>query len=107
MHECPECGQACDCDGEDIWNDFFQACDHDCEPMEDEDDCYPPDESLERCSVCNVFTDTMLGVYEFDDFEPVFVCDGCHLSRQAVQQPLAGDGATAADVPTTLETPRA
>lgn len=22
MHECPECGQACDCDGEDTWFDW-------------------------------------------------------------------------------------
>jgi hypothetical protein len=22
MHECPACGQACDCDGEDTWHEF-------------------------------------------------------------------------------------
>ncbi len=21
MHECPDCGEACDCDGEDLWWD--------------------------------------------------------------------------------------
>lgn len=34
MHECPECGQACDCDGEDTWNsaasdDCICECDED------------------------------------------------------------------------------
>ena len=34
MHECPECGQACDCDGEDLWHDWDSdeveecICDH-------------------------------------------------------------------------------
>jgi hypothetical protein len=40
MHECPECGQACDCDGEDTWmtsaaNDCTHGCD---EPDDDYDD---------------------------------------------------------------------
>lgn len=39
MHECPGCGQACDCDGEDIWNDAAsRACGHDCADGESEDD---------------------------------------------------------------------
>ena len=37
MHDCPECFQACDCDGEDTWleseSDF---CNHECEPDEDD-----------------------------------------------------------------------
>lgn len=37
MHDCPECGQACDCDSEDTWIDSPDWCEHDCEP-EDEDD---------------------------------------------------------------------
>jgi hypothetical protein len=41
MHECPECGQACDCDGEDVWNDYASLdCEHDCEDEEDADDDY-------------------------------------------------------------------
>lgn len=33
MHECPECGQACDCDGEDTWigYPYNLDCTHDCE----------------------------------------------------------------------------
>ncbi|MCU0502519.1 MAG: hypothetical protein MUC51_12295 [Anaerolineae bacterium] len=38
MHDCPHCGQACDCDGEDTWNDAAQmGCDHRCEEEDDED----------------------------------------------------------------------
>ena len=36
MHECPDCGQTCDCDGEDVWNDWAgRTCRHACD---DEDD---------------------------------------------------------------------
>lgn len=31
MHECHECGQACDCDGEDTWFDNYPGCICDCE----------------------------------------------------------------------------
>jgi hypothetical protein len=32
MHECPECGQACDCDSDDVWNDEAAVgCRHQCE----------------------------------------------------------------------------
>ena len=50
MHECPDCGQACDCDGEDTWNDYdspdAKNCTHDCEEYEEDDlddleDCCP------------------------------------------------------------------
>lgn len=48
MHECPICGQACDCDGEDIWNEDAQTiinCTHYIEfgcddPEDEEDDMY-------------------------------------------------------------------
>jgi len=33
-HECPECGQACYCDMEDVWWDDYEDCEHEC----DEDD---------------------------------------------------------------------
>jgi hypothetical protein len=40
MHECPECGQACDCDGEDTWNNIGSSdwlnCEHECEDMDDD-----------------------------------------------------------------------
>lgn len=45
MHECPKCGQACDCDGEDVWNDIGSSdwlnCTHECEDFEDDDDLMP------------------------------------------------------------------
>jgi hypothetical protein len=32
MHECPNCGQACDCIGDDTWMDSESLyCQHDCE----------------------------------------------------------------------------
>lgn len=33
MHDCPECGLACDCDGEDLWYDAEPAggCAHVCD----------------------------------------------------------------------------
>ncbi len=35
MHECPECGMVCDCDGEDVWNDAAaETCEHECEDDE-------------------------------------------------------------------------
>lgn len=37
MHSCPDCGMACDCDGEDIWMDSNAlGCVHDCDEDEDE-----------------------------------------------------------------------
>jgi hypothetical protein len=47
MHECPVCGLACDCDGEDTWFDSIECCEHDCGPDEDEDD-WRPDEEDEK-----------------------------------------------------------
>ena len=44
MHECPECGQACDCDMEDTWIESPDDCSHDCEPFDDEDDLRPEDD---------------------------------------------------------------
>ena len=41
MHDCPDCGQACACDGEDTWNDeASEDCVHDCDPQDIEDDDY-------------------------------------------------------------------
>lgn len=35
MHECPICGQACDCIGDDTWNDLEALeCCHDCEDFD-------------------------------------------------------------------------
>jgi hypothetical protein len=46
MHECGECGQACDCDGEDTWFDDLQTylnCSHECEEFDDDEDDLSPD----------------------------------------------------------------
>lgn len=44
MHECPECGQVCDCDGEDTWYgwDEIEDCNCDCW-LEDESENYDDD----------------------------------------------------------------
>jgi hypothetical protein len=41
MHSCPDCGQACDCDGEDTWIDSNEdECVHNCAlDIDDEDGC--------------------------------------------------------------------
>ena len=39
MHSCPECGQACDCDGEDIELESSEDdCVHECDTEEDDDE---------------------------------------------------------------------
>lgn len=45
MHACPECGMACDCDGEDLWHDwpFNLDCTHECE--DEDDDLYLDDDA--------------------------------------------------------------
>lgn len=37
-HECPVCGQACYCDIEDVWEDDFEDCQHDCDPQDLQDE---------------------------------------------------------------------
>ena len=46
-HECPDCYQACYCDGDDTWMDSGAlTCVHECEPQDDEyaDDMMDDDE---------------------------------------------------------------
>lgn len=40
MHECPDCGYACDCDGEDTWWNDYDECACSCwrNPDNDDDD---------------------------------------------------------------------
>ena len=40
MHECVECGQACDCDQEDTWFEEIDPtqCFHECHECEESDD---------------------------------------------------------------------
>lgn len=45
MHECPNCGQACDCIGDDTWDDNESAhCRHECEDDLANDDVYDGDD---------------------------------------------------------------
>lgn len=37
MHECPFCGQACDCDGEDTWLNPPGHCQCECEDDSEDD----------------------------------------------------------------------
>lgn len=43
MHECPICGQACDCDGEDTWYGYPYNMDCTCNCEEEERDNYDDD----------------------------------------------------------------
>lgn len=58
MHECPLCGQACDCDMEDVWHENVIDCAHECEDWDsiyDDDsediDDPSPDENGEPAGV--------------------------------------------------------
>lgn len=45
MHECPNCGQACDCCGDDLWNDLeAEHCECDCW---EEDEWFGMDDSYD------------------------------------------------------------
>lgn len=50
MHECPQCGQACDCDGEDVWHDYPYNlnCTHECEDEDEDEGSF----SLDACVDC-------------------------------------------------------
>ena len=44
MHPCPECGEYCDCDGEDLHHDVApDDCAHECPPEDDDDLDYDDD----------------------------------------------------------------
>lgn len=40
VHQCPECGDSCDCDGEDHGQVAPNECSHECEDYDDDDDGY-------------------------------------------------------------------
>ncbi len=58
MHECPFCGEACDCDGEDVWHGAdspaVESCDHECADLGEDDDLdvVTLDDGV-RCRVCH------------------------------------------------------
>jgi hypothetical protein len=45
MHECPVCGQACDCDGDDLWCDAPDDCSCECEILGEDE--YPRYDEVE------------------------------------------------------------
>lgn len=40
MHPCPECGEACDCDGEDHGQSAPDDCTHDCDDRDNDESIY-------------------------------------------------------------------
>jgi hypothetical protein len=55
MHDCPNCGQACDCDGEDTWFNNYPGCLCDCEDLaidDDDDDFDSSPDDYGYCMVC-------------------------------------------------------
>jgi hypothetical protein len=50
MHDCPNCGMACDCDLEDTWLEAPDDCCHECESLDDDDYLVIFDERA--CRVC-------------------------------------------------------
>jgi len=73
MHDCPNCGQACDCDGEDTWNDAASFdCEHDCEEEDDDGSQDGIEEGIEA------FTRII-----YPDFKPCPFC-GCPDVREYV-----------------------
>lgn len=96
MHECPECGQACDCDLEDIWWDDFPNCTHNCEPEEENDGgysaCLDDKQEVFHCTQCSRLFLSSEGTLKYDDEIELFVCDEC-----AAQPCVQLTGATGAD----------
>jgi len=84
MHECPECGQACDCDGEDTWIGWPAniECSHDCEDEWrdesdfDEDYEYPEGEEYEQYKE-NIYQKILRWIRNFLYVIRPFRCDVC------------------------------
>ena len=88
MHECPECCQACDCDGEDTWFDFPHNlyCTHDCEPYseDDLDEYIPPNERLQEVSLLVTRSAEQQNGAEgarADELQPMYECGNCGVPR--------------------------
>lgn len=45
MHDCPECGGACHCDGEDHYQPAPINCTHECDFDDDDEDDYDDEEA--------------------------------------------------------------
>lgn len=74
MHECPRCGNVCDCDMEDTWFEAYpEGCSHDCEDEVDDD--LNPD--IERCARCGQFFPEYDGEVVEEECAEVFYCYYC------------------------------
>ena len=92
MHECPICGQTCDCDGEDTWFSYPYNLDCTCNCEEerdtDEDDLMPDDDDLVDWSL-PVTRDAQLRIGVDDAGQNVdttaiyHVCGNCGVPRFA------------------------
>jgi hypothetical protein len=103
MHECPECGQACYCDGEDTWNDIgssdWMNCTHECEDLDLDNDDFlpsPEDDEIQNCSNCSRWFLPYEGNFSYDDGKEIFICDECaaqhRVQRTNAQQEAFIDG---------------
>ena len=58
MHECPDCGQACDCDGDDLWRSAPTHCLCECGDYIEPDDEWPEYDEIDlhglecTCETC-------------------------------------------------------
>jgi len=93
MHECPECGQVCDCDGEDTWIGWPAniECSHDCEDEwrdeSDFDEDYDENPYLEENYRENILQTISRKIkYFLNDLKP-FRCDVCRKWSLSKQRP--------------------
>lgn len=85
MHECPDCGQACDCDGEDVWTDYNRNCAHICKEDDDDfydDDFFDDDYNLDACVDYNL--DACVDCGSPNAFDQCQCCGGwlCHMHSE-------------------------
>ena len=73
MHECPQCGEVCDCDLEDTWfNGYYEGCSHDCEDYDDDD----PD--INQCTRCELYFPEYDGEFvDGENGQQMFYCYHC------------------------------
>lgn len=73
MHECPWCGQECDCDGEDTWLEAPDDCTCGCGgPDVDGEDDMPNDAGF-ICKLCG---------NEFYEISMDYLCEQCRAAKE-------------------------
>lgn len=75
MHECPHCGQACDCDGDDLEGPAPDDCACPCDGCAECPHAGPACDASGRCLLDA--EDACDGDFSGDDSAP-YVCPGCH-----------------------------